>query len=178
MKAYGEEEAYGEGETYLHLFVTSALDGGECWNSCPGRFTPAEGAPNGVHWIGGWVDPETVRRSCEDTRNRTKTFRLPSPFPPPYISTKCPWCLRYNFVLSVSAPLTWWTIRVSNSADGRQCYSGCRRYVIRHWRHQCITPVLNHVLRLVCACACVCCVVVYYVSCVQVIYQQYILSLN
>lgn len=30
MKAYEEEEAYGEGVAYLHSFVTSTLDGGEC----------------------------------------------------------------------------------------------------------------------------------------------------
>jgi hypothetical protein len=35
-------------------FLISALDGGECSASHPGRFTPGERAP-GTHWIGGWV---------------------------------------------------------------------------------------------------------------------------
>jgi hypothetical protein len=39
--------------------LTSALDGGEWSASCPGRFTPREGAP-GTHWIGGWVGPRAV----------------------------------------------------------------------------------------------------------------------
>jgi hypothetical protein len=39
-----------------HIFLTSALAGGELSASRPGRFTPEERAP-GTHWIGGWVDP-------------------------------------------------------------------------------------------------------------------------
>jgi len=38
----------------IHAFLTSALDG--CGASCPGCFTPREGAP-GTHWIWGWVVP-------------------------------------------------------------------------------------------------------------------------
>jgi len=51
MKTYGGVELY-----LLHSFLTSALDGGECSASRPGRFTPVERAP-GTHWLGGWVDP-------------------------------------------------------------------------------------------------------------------------
>jgi hypothetical protein len=36
-----------------HVFLTSALVGGEWSASRPGRFTP------GTHWIGGWVGPRT-----------------------------------------------------------------------------------------------------------------------
>jgi hypothetical protein len=43
----------------LHVFLTSALDGGEWSASRPGRFTPREGAPV-THWIGGWVGPRAV----------------------------------------------------------------------------------------------------------------------
>jgi hypothetical protein len=39
-------------EVYLHVFSTSALDGGEWSASHPGHFTPRERAP-GTHWIGG-----------------------------------------------------------------------------------------------------------------------------
>jgi hypothetical protein len=39
--------------------LTSALDGGECSASRPGRFTSRETAP-GTYWIGGWVGPRAV----------------------------------------------------------------------------------------------------------------------
>jgi hypothetical protein len=45
-------------DAWIHVFVTSALVGGEWFASRPGRFTPRERAP-GTHWIGGWVDPRT-----------------------------------------------------------------------------------------------------------------------
>jgi hypothetical protein len=38
----------------LHVFLTSALDGGEWPASRPSRFTPRERV-SGTHWIGGWV---------------------------------------------------------------------------------------------------------------------------
>jgi hypothetical protein len=38
-----------------HIFLTSAIVGGEWSTSCPGRFTPGDRAP-GNHWRGGWVD--------------------------------------------------------------------------------------------------------------------------
>jgi hypothetical protein len=39
----------------MHIFLISALVGGEWSTSRPGRFTPGERAP-GTHWTGGWVD--------------------------------------------------------------------------------------------------------------------------
>jgi hypothetical protein len=39
----------------IHIFLSSALVGGERSTSRPGRFTPEERAP-GTYWIGGWVD--------------------------------------------------------------------------------------------------------------------------
>jgi hypothetical protein len=49
-------KAYGGVDVYIHIFLASALTGGEWSASRPGRFTPGERAP-GTHWIGGWVDP-------------------------------------------------------------------------------------------------------------------------
>jgi hypothetical protein len=49
-------KAYGGVDVYIHIFLTSALAGGQWWASRPGRFTPEERAP-GTRWIGGWVDP-------------------------------------------------------------------------------------------------------------------------
>jgi hypothetical protein len=42
---------------HIHIFLTSALAGGEWSASRSGRFTRGERAP-GNHWIGGWVDPK------------------------------------------------------------------------------------------------------------------------
>jgi hypothetical protein len=49
-------KAYGEVYIEIHIFLTSALVGGEWSASRPGRFTTRERAP-ATHWIGGWVDP-------------------------------------------------------------------------------------------------------------------------
>jgi hypothetical protein len=46
-------KAYKGVDVKLHIFLTSALAGGEWPPSRLGRFTPGERA----HWIGGWVDP-------------------------------------------------------------------------------------------------------------------------
>jgi hypothetical protein len=51
-------KAYGGIDVLIHIFLTSALVGGEWSASRPGRFTPGERVP-GTHWIGGWVDPIT-----------------------------------------------------------------------------------------------------------------------
>jgi hypothetical protein len=50
-----------------HIFLTSALAGGEWSASRPGHFTP------GIHLIGGCVDP---RADLEDVEKR-KLFTLP-----------------------------------------------------------------------------------------------------
>jgi hypothetical protein len=44
--------AYGGVDIYIHIFLTSALAGGEWSASRPGPFTPGNKAP-GTHWIGG-----------------------------------------------------------------------------------------------------------------------------
>jgi hypothetical protein len=49
-------KTYGGVDVYMHVFLTSALVGGEWSASRPGRFTSGERAP-GTHWIGGWVGP-------------------------------------------------------------------------------------------------------------------------
>jgi hypothetical protein len=49
-------KAYEGVDLQIHIFLTSAIVGGEWSASHRGRFTPGEGAP-GTHWIGGWVNP-------------------------------------------------------------------------------------------------------------------------
>jgi hypothetical protein len=44
-------EKYGGLGVEIHVFLTSALEGGEWSASSPGRFTPWERAP-GTHWKG------------------------------------------------------------------------------------------------------------------------------
>jgi hypothetical protein len=59
-------KAYGGVNVWIHIFLTSALDGGEWSTSRPGRFTHRERDP-GTHWIGGWVNP---RAGLDDVEKR------------------------------------------------------------------------------------------------------------
>jgi hypothetical protein len=65
-------KAYGGVDVKIHIFLTSALAGGEWSASRPGRFTSGERAP-GTYWIGGWVDP---RAGLDDVEKR-KFLTLP-----------------------------------------------------------------------------------------------------
>jgi hypothetical protein len=49
-------KAYGGVDVQIHIFLTSALVGGEWSTSRPGRFTPGKEPPVPIV-IGGWVDP-------------------------------------------------------------------------------------------------------------------------
>jgi hypothetical protein len=49
-------KVYGGVDVSIHIFLTSALAGGEWSASRPCCFTPGERA-FGTHWVGGWVDP-------------------------------------------------------------------------------------------------------------------------
>jgi hypothetical protein len=51
-------KAYGGLAVCSHIFLTSALAGGEWCGSRPCRFTPGE-RPLSTHRIGDWVDPKT-----------------------------------------------------------------------------------------------------------------------
>jgi hypothetical protein len=57
-------KAYGGMDVQIHIFLTSALFGGEWSASRLGRFTPKERA-RGTHWIGGWVDPRAGQNDLE-----------------------------------------------------------------------------------------------------------------
>jgi hypothetical protein len=48
----------------IHIFLTSALVGGEWSASRPCRFTPGEGAPS-THWKGGWVNRRASRHDLK-----------------------------------------------------------------------------------------------------------------
>jgi hypothetical protein len=59
-------------DVYIHVFLTSALVGGEWSPSRPSRFTPKEKAPS-THWIRGLVDP----RAGLDDVEKSKFLTLP-----------------------------------------------------------------------------------------------------
>jgi hypothetical protein len=59
-------KTYGGVHVWIHVFLISALVGGEWSASRPGRFTPEERAP-GTQWIGGWVGP---RAGLDDMEKR------------------------------------------------------------------------------------------------------------
>jgi hypothetical protein len=65
-------KTYGGVDVEIHIFLTSALNGGEWSATSPGRFTPGEIASS-THWIGGWVGP---RIDLEDVERR-KILPLP-----------------------------------------------------------------------------------------------------
>jgi hypothetical protein len=59
-------KAYGGVDLQIHIFLTSAVVGGEWSTLRPGRFSPRERAP-GIRWIGGWVEP---RAGLDDVEKR------------------------------------------------------------------------------------------------------------
>jgi hypothetical protein len=61
----------------IHIFLTSALVGGEWSASRPSRFTPGERAP-GTHWIVGWVD---LRAGLDDVEVSGQ-LHAPTALPP------------------------------------------------------------------------------------------------
>jgi hypothetical protein len=67
-------KAYGGVDIYIHMFLTSALVGGEWSAQRIGRFTLGEITPV-THWIGGWLDP---RAGLDDLEKR-KSLSLPGP---------------------------------------------------------------------------------------------------
>jgi hypothetical protein len=66
-------EAYGEVDVWIHVFLTSALVGGEWSASRPGRVTFGERAFD-THRIGGWMGPRTGMADVE----KRKFLTLPS----------------------------------------------------------------------------------------------------
>jgi hypothetical protein len=65
-------KAHGGMDVHIHIFLTSALVGGEWPASRPGRFTPAERDPD-TQWKEGWVNP---RAGLDDVEER-KFLTLP-----------------------------------------------------------------------------------------------------
>jgi hypothetical protein len=58
-------------DVQIHIFLTSALAGGE-WSSRPGSFTRGKKGPS-THWIEGWEEP----RAGLDAVEKRKFLTLP-----------------------------------------------------------------------------------------------------
>jgi hypothetical protein len=54
----------------IHVFLTSALVGGEWSASCSSLFTPGEKVP-GTHWKGGWLGPRAGLDDLEKRKSLT-----------------------------------------------------------------------------------------------------------
>jgi hypothetical protein len=65
-------KAYGGVDVYSHIFLASALAGGEWSASRPGQRAP------GAQWIGGWVDPRAGLDDAEKVLDPTGT-QTPDP---------------------------------------------------------------------------------------------------
>jgi hypothetical protein len=66
-------KTYGGAAVYTHVFLSSALFGGERSASRLDRFTP------GAHWIEGWVGPEPVWKTWRS--ENPSTYRDPNSDP-------------------------------------------------------------------------------------------------
>jgi hypothetical protein len=64
-------------DVYIHIFLTSAIAGGEWSASHTGLFTPGERAPS-THWIGGWVHPRADLDDVEKILDPTR-IQIPTP---------------------------------------------------------------------------------------------------
>jgi hypothetical protein len=60
-------KTYGGVDVQIHVFLTSALVGGDWSPSYPGLFTPGERVL-GTHWKEGWLGP---RAGLDDVDKRT-----------------------------------------------------------------------------------------------------------
>jgi hypothetical protein len=50
-------KVYGRVDISIHIFLTSAIVGGEWSDSRPGRFPPGKETPLHIRWAAGW-DPD------------------------------------------------------------------------------------------------------------------------
>jgi hypothetical protein len=71
-------KAEGGVDVEIHIFLTSALVGGEWSASLPCGFTPGERA-SGTHWIEGWVGPRASLETVDPTGTQIPTPRPSSP---------------------------------------------------------------------------------------------------
>jgi hypothetical protein len=83
-------KTYGGVDVQTHVFLTSALTGGEWSASRPGRFTPEERAPH-THWIGGCVGPRHGKvKILAPAGTRTPTHLVVQPVVSRYIDCVIP----------------------------------------------------------------------------------------
>jgi hypothetical protein len=94
-------KAYGGVDEQIHIFLSSALVGGEWSASRLSRFTLGERTP-GTHWIGGWVNPRAGLDNME--RRKFLTYRdWKSNSDPSFLQ---PVASRYD-ECAIAPPLIW-----------------------------------------------------------------------
>jgi hypothetical protein len=86
-------KAYGDLDVCIHIFLTSALVGGERSVSRPCRFTPGERTPE-TYRIGVWVSPRAGLDDLEKKKFLTLPGLEPWPLGRPALSQPLYW-LRY-----------------------------------------------------------------------------------
>jgi hypothetical protein len=104
-------KAYGGVDVYIHIFLTSAVAGGEWSASCPGRFNPGERS-HAAHWIGGWVDP----RAGLDNMKKRKLLIVPGLEIRPLGRPALP-------LLLITA-----SVQLESKVTGRESQGACRLY--------------------------------------------------
>jgi hypothetical protein len=131
----------------IHLFLTSALDGGEWSASCPSRFSPREKGP-GIQWTEGWVVPRAGLDAVVWKKNPQPLSGLEPPIIQRY-NTELSWLLLswkqkiYHRVhkkppMWDSATCCLFTMRnchpPTNLQTGRPPLVGCLQLVIQYIR--------------------------------------------
>jgi hypothetical protein len=71
-------KTYGVAYLQIHVFLTSAIVGGEWSASRLGRFTPEEIDP-GTHSIGSWMSPRAEKNDVEKGKFLTLSVLEPLP---------------------------------------------------------------------------------------------------
>jgi hypothetical protein len=93
-------KAYGVVDVQIHIFLKSALVGGEWSASRPGSFTPGK-----EHWRGGWMGPSDSMDNVETKRLLTLPGLEPRPLSRPARSQSL-YQLRYRGYLEQHLALT------------------------------------------------------------------------
>jgi hypothetical protein len=109
-------KTYGGLDVSMHVFLTSALVGGEWSASRPGRFTPPR-----IHWIGSWVD---LRAGLDDVERRTILILLGLVLRPLSSRARSQSLYRPSYLGSYILKQDDETVIKANRFQGSNCVSG------------------------------------------------------
>jgi hypothetical protein len=107
-------------DIYIHIFLTSALVGGEWSASRPVRFTPGERAP-GTHSIGGWG---RLRAGLDDV-GKKKFLTLPGLELRPFLYCKATYSLCTVSMLDLTMKnIIFWDVMPFSLVEAYQRFGG------------------------------------------------------